>query len=161
MKECALVMQAVTNLNVPQWLQHLDLHETTDSDDFEFRPAKASRDGLPLEDDSIPDGFYCIGSNELPQPEWHKAVIDSVRAVTHIAPPDANNKIVGLAVTQDGVVNSNSAGKGKGLTGTAQYATTTEVYPDSKANPVTGDQCNRAQVAAIVGGLDFIIASGM
>jgi hypothetical protein len=83
-------------------------------------------------------------------------VIDSVRSITHIAAPDHNNQIVELDVTQDGVVNSSSVGKGKGVTGNAKYATTTEVYPDSKTIPVTADQCNRAQVAAIVGGLDFI-----
>jgi hypothetical protein len=37
----------------------------------------------------------------------------------------------------------------------ALYATTTEVYPDSpRASP---EQCNRAQVAAITGGLDFLL----
>ena len=56
------------------------------------------------------------------------------------------------------LVVSSSAGKGKGLTN-AKFATTTEVYPDSKSQPVTGEQCNRAQVAAIVGGLEYIIAN--
>jgi hypothetical protein len=148
--ECALVVQLVEGLAVPagNWLMHMDLHETTDSDDFEFRPAKASRDGLPLAEESIPDGFYLIGNRDLPQKDWHAAVIDAVRGVTHIAPPDANNQIVELDVAQAGVVNSKSVGKGKGVTGTgtatglaglAQYATTTEVYPDSK---VTRRHCS-------------------
>jgi len=34
--------------------------------------------------------------------------------------------------------------------------TTTEVYPDSPK--ATAEVCNRAQVAAIRGGLDFILA---
>ena len=36
----------------------------------------------------------------------------------------------------------------------ARYATTTEVYPDSPS--ADDDSCNRAQVAAIMGALDFI-----
>ena len=46
-EECALVMDLVASLSVPQWTCHLDLHETTDTDLLEFMPAKASRDGLP------------------------------------------------------------------------------------------------------------------
>lgn len=135
----------------------MDLHETTDTDETEFRPAKAARDGLKLEDEGgIPDGFYLIGDIDNPQAEWHKAMIDSVRSVTHIAPADANGKLVGLPISQEGVVNSKRDGKGKGVTN-ALYATTTEVYPDSKANPVTSEQCNQAQVAAITGGLDYIL----
>jgi hypothetical protein len=155
-EECAAVVGLLKELAVPQWTAHLDLHETTDTDDSEFRPAKASRDGLPLEDDNIPDGFYLIGNAANPQPGWHTAMIGAVRKITHIAPADANGEIVGLPVSQDGVVNSNSAGKGKGVTN-AKFATTTEVYPDSKT--VTGEQCNRAQVAAIVGGLEYIVAN--
>jgi len=50
------------------------------------------------------------------------------------------------------------AGKGKGVTN-ALYATTTEVYPDSKTTPVTADQCNRAQVAAVLGGLEHLASA--
>jgi hypothetical protein len=159
-EECAAVVDLVAALGGDaQWLMHLDLHETTDTDDTEFRPAKASRDGLPLgEGDGIPDGFYLIGDAAKPQPEWHRAMIDAVRRVTHIAPPDADGTIVGLPVAQEGVVNSNSAGKGKGVTN-ASFATTTEVYPDSKIAPVTAEQCNQAQCSAIVAGLEHIIAN--
>ena len=45
-------------LGVEQWLCHVDLHETTDTDETEFRPAKAARDGEDHTPDSIPDGFY-------------------------------------------------------------------------------------------------------
>lgn len=41
----------------------------------------------------------------------------------------------------------------------ALFSTTTEVYPDSKVTPVSSEQCNQAQVAAIKGGLDYIIAN--
>jgi len=40
----------------------------------------------------------------------------------------------------------------------AVYSTTTEVYPDSKSSPVSAEQFNRAQVAAIVGGLEYIVS---
>jgi hypothetical protein len=36
-------MNFVASLGVSQWAMHVDLHETTDSDLSEFRPAKASR----------------------------------------------------------------------------------------------------------------------
>ena len=154
------MLRLIASLRVPQWTMHLDLHETTDTDETEFEPAKAARDGLALEDEGgIPDGFYLIGNAAAPQPAWHKAMIDAVRRVTHIAPADAAGKIVGLPLAQEGVVNSNSAGKGKGATN-AVFATTTEVYPDSKAAPVTSAQCNEAQVAAIVAGLEYVTAHG-
>lgn len=157
-EECAAVVALVAGLGVEQWTMHLDFHETTDTDDTEFRPAKASRDGLELEDEGIPDGFYLIGDIDNQQPEWHKAMIDGVREVTHIAPADANGQIVGLPMSQEGVVNSARAGKGKGVTN-ATFATTTEVYPDSKVKPVTPEQCNRAQLAAITSGLDYIVSN--
>ncbi len=45
-EETHLLMAFVKSLGVAQWTMHLDLHETTDSDLYEFRPAKASRDGV-------------------------------------------------------------------------------------------------------------------
>ena len=39
-------MTFIESLGVAQWVMHLDLHETTDSDLYEFRPAKAARDGV-------------------------------------------------------------------------------------------------------------------
>lgn len=45
-----------------KWLMHIDLHETTDSDFYEFIPAKAARDGvIEFQNLKIPDGFYLIG----------------------------------------------------------------------------------------------------
>ena len=38
----------------------------------------------------------------------------------------------------------------------ANFVTTTEVYPDSPR--VTAELCNRAQVAAVCAGLDFVLA---
>ena len=158
-EETAALMSLVASLGVAQWTMHLDLHETTDSDLSEFRPAKASRDGLPLPDETIPDGFYLIGTKcepETPQRRWLGAIIDGVRRVTHIAPPDANGEVVGEKVVQDGTILTAAAGRSRSLTN-ALFAATTEVYPDSEE--VTADQCNRAQVAAATAGLDFIVAN--
>ena len=77
-------------------------HETTDSDLFEFRPAKASRDGLPLPEETIPDGYYLIGTPaaadpQSPERQWLGAIIDGVRTITHIAPPDADEIVSEIA----------------------------------------------------------------
>lgn len=152
--ESAQVMKFVKDLGV-EILAHIDLHETTDSDEQEFRPALAARDGLDFFEGSIPDGFYTVGDTENPQPELQKAVIESVSKVTHIAPADPDGTIIGSPVVQFGVINYplEKLGLCAGFTG-AQYTTTTEVYPDSsKATP---EECNRAQVAAITGMLDYL-----
>ncbi|MGQ9424734.1 M14 family metallopeptidase [Gilvimarinus sp. F26214L] len=136
---------------------HFDLHETTDTDNSEFRPALAARDGLTDQEAwDIPDGFYLVGNSQKPADEFQRAIIESVSQVTHIAPADANGKIIGAPVTQTGVINYDLKPLGlcAGLTDAA-YTTTTEVYPDSQQ--VTDEQCIRAQVAAVKGGLDFII----
>ncbi|KHT48156.1 M14 family metallopeptidase [Vibrio sinaloensis] len=137
-------------------LVHIDLHETTDTDESEFRPALAAREGIEYIEGMIPDGFYTVGDTENPQPEFQAAVIASVSKVTHIAPADEQGEIIGSPVVQHGVINYPMVKLGLcgGVT-TCTYGTTTEVYPDS--DKVTDDECNRAQVAAIVGGLDFVI----
>ncbi|MBT0027457.1 M14 family metallocarboxypeptidase [Vibrio alginolyticus] len=138
-------------------LMHIDLHETTDSDETEFRPALAARDGIEYIEGMIPDGFYTVGDSENPQPEFQKAVIESVAKVTHIAPADENGEIIGSPVVQFGVINYPMVKLGLcgGVTNCV-YGTTTEVYPDSPT--VTDEECNDAQVAAVVGGLNYIIA---
>ena len=79
-----------------------------------------------------------------------------MRRVTHIAPPDKNGNIIGCAITQEGVIvyPAQSISLCMAFSG-AEYATTTEVYPDSAG--VTDDECNRAQVAAVVGALEFVL----
>ncbi|MEF1201439.1 M14 family metallocarboxypeptidase [Vibrio owensii] len=138
-------------------LMHIDLHETTDSDETEFRPALAARDGREYIEGMIPDGFYTVGDTENPQPEFQKAVIESVAKVTHIAPADDNGEIIGSPVVQFGVINYPMVKLGLcgGVTN-CTYGTTTEVYPDSPK--VTDEECNDAQVAAVVGGLDYVLA---
>ncbi len=155
-EECALFLSAISSLNV-EIFAHFDLHETTDTDNTVFRPALEKRDAKIKEFSEIPDGFYVVGDTSNPQSEFQKAVIDSVRKVTHIAPADENGKLIGVNIESEGVVNYDM--KKLFLCGgfsNAEYTTTTEVYPDSPK--VTDENCNQAQVAAICGGLDYIIA---
>ncbi|MFV8430581.1 M14 family metallocarboxypeptidase [Vibrio owensii] len=153
-EESASLIKLVATLG--DVLMHIDLHETTDSDETEFRPALAARDGLEYIEGMIPDGFYTVGDTENPQPEFQKAVIESVAKVTHIAPADDKGEIIGSPVVQFGVINYPMVKLGLcgGVTN-CTYGTTTEVYPDSPK--VTDEECNDAQVAAVVGGLDYVL----
>lgn len=137
-------------------LVHFDLHETTDSDETEFRRALAARDGGDYIPGEIPDGFYTVGDSENPQAAFQKAVIESVAKVTHIAEADSEGEIIGSPMIQHGVIlyPMKQLGLCGGITD-CQFGTTTEVYPDSPR--VTDEDCNRAQAAAIKGGLDFVL----
>ena len=64
----AALLAALVRSQSAAWLAHFDLHETTDTDESEFRPAKAARDGETCEPDVVPDGFYCVGDAENPAP---------------------------------------------------------------------------------------------
>lgn len=136
---------------------HIDLHETTDTDESEYRPALAARDGQGFAPGSIPDGFYLVDDADTPQPEFQQAIIDAVRHVTHIAPADEKGEIIGSKVHAPGVIRYAFGPQGlcAGIT-SASYRTTTEVYPDSpQASP---EQCNAAQVAAVRAALDYALA---
>jgi hypothetical protein len=138
-------------------LVHIDLHETTDSDNSEFRPAKAARDGTVNHNWNIPDGFYLVGDTAKPEAGFQRAIIEAVEQVTHIAEADENGCLIGEKLEQFGVVNypKRSLGLCGGMTD-AKFVTTTEVYPDSpKASP---EQCNAAQVAVICTGLDYVLS---
>lgn len=156
--ESKAIMNYLDQLNVPRWTCHVDLHETTDTDATEFRPARQAKAGLTYTPSGIPDGFYLVGDSTNPQLEFQQAIIDSVRKVTHIAPPDnaQKNTIIGEPVVQEGVilVPTQELGLCGGVTG-GLYTATTEVYPDSRA---TDEICNQAQVAAVVGALDYILS---
>lgn len=155
--ESAALMALVASVPGP-WAVHIDLHETTDTDESEFRPAKSARDGQPFEPDTIPDGFYLCGDSVDPQPAFQQAVIAAVAGVTHIAPPDAKGEIIGSPVVAHGVINYpyRELGLCAGVTD-ARYRTTTEVYPDSPR--ATPEQCNAAQVAAVCAALDYALAN--
>uniref|UniRef100_A0A0G4FDY6 Peptidase M14 domain-containing protein n=1 Tax=Chromera velia CCMP2878 TaxID=1169474 RepID=A0A0G4FDY6_9ALVE len=136
-------------------LMHTDLHETTDTDNSEFVPAKAARDGLPIPDwDPIPDGFYLIGHEPRPQLEWHKTMMAAVQKVTHIADPDERGTIVGEKPVAPGILILGSVGDCGSHT-SAEFCCTTEVYPDSERT--TEEICNVAQCTAVVAGLDFAL----
>ena len=156
-QEAAALLRFVADLGV-DFLMHMDLHETTDSDEDEFRPALAARDGTAFEPGLIPDGFYTVADSENPQPEFQRSIITAVEAVTHIAPPDERGQIIGADVTGPGIIHYpfKSLGLCAGLTD-ARFTTTTEVYPDSpRATPAI---CNAAQVAAVRGGLDYALSA--
>ncbi len=155
-EEAAAVMRLVAPLR-GRVLLHVDLHETTNTDETEFRPALSARDGKPHEPGTIPDGFYLVDDTANPQPEFQKAIIAAVEKVTHIAPADADGKIIGSDVVSPGVIQYAFAELGlcAGVSG-ARFTTTTEVYPDSpRATPA---QCNDAQVAAVRAAIEFALA---
>ncbi|MBX3688171.1 M14 family metallocarboxypeptidase [Dokdonella sp.] len=140
-----------------RFIVHIDLHETTDSDESEFRPALAARDGKPFEPGTIPDGFYLVDDVAQPQPAFQSAIIAAVERITHIAAADVRGEIIGSQMVAPGVIRYalRKLGLCSGIT-SAPYRTTTEVYPDSpRANPA---QCNDAQVAAVRAALDFALA---
>ncbi len=155
-QEAEALMRLVAPLR-ERVIVHVDLHETTDTDESEFRPALAARDGIAHVPGEIPDGFYLVDDVEQPQPAFQQAVIAAVAAVTHIAPSDGDGKIIGSAVVAPGVIRYplKRLGLCASVT-TARYKTTTEVYPDSpRASP---EQCIAAQVAAVTAAIDYALA---
>jgi hypothetical protein len=155
-EEAAALMGWVNRID-GEFLMHIDLHETTDSDEEEFRPALAARDGKAFDPGLIPDGFYTVADARNPQPEFQAAIIAAVEQITHVAPPDENGQIIGADVTQHGVIHYAFGGLGlcAGMT-QAPFTSTTEVYPDS--DKATAAICNEAQVAAVTGALDYALA---
>ncbi|MCC7509029.1 MAG: M14 family metallocarboxypeptidase [Planctomycetes bacterium] len=153
-EECAALMRLVAPLRV---LVHLDLHETTDTDESEFGPALAARDGKPHKPSTIPDGFYLVDDSESPQPAFQAAIIAAVEKVTHIAPADPRGRMIDTPTVDAGVIRYQfkELGLCAGVTD-ARYRTTTEVYPDSpRTNP---DECNAAQAVAVCAAIDFALA---
>ena len=153
--ESAALMRLVAPLR-GRFIVPVDLHETTDSNESEFRPALAARDGESFEPGEIPDGFYLVDDSENPQPEFQQAVIAAVAKITHIAPADAKGEIIGSPVVSPGVIRY--AFKKLGLCASisgAPYTTTTEVYPDSPR--ATAEQCNAAQAAAVCAAIDYAL----
>jgi hypothetical protein len=156
-QESAALMRLVAPL-LGQFAAHIDLHETTDTDESEYRPAVAARDGKAFEPCGIPDGFYLVDDTANPQPAFQQAILRAVEQVTHIAPADAEGGLIGTPLEAPGVIayDVNGWGLCTGITG-ARYTSITEVYPDSpRANP---EQCIAAQVAAVGAALSFVIAA--
>ncbi len=153
-EESSTIMRYVDSMNL-SLLAHIDLHETTDTDNSEFRPALSARDAIVQKTWNIPDGFYAVGDTSRPEPSFQKAIVDAVEQVTHIAPADQNGELIGDKLQQKGVINyaKRELGLCAGFT-EAAYVSTTEVYPDSDL--VDEENCIAAQVAAICGALDFL-----
>lgn len=140
-----------------RYLLHLDLHETTDSDEAEFRPALSARDGTVFEPGQVPEGFYLVADAADPRLAFQAAIIDAVRQVTRIAPPDAQGEIIGSRVIANGVIAYPLVDLGlcTSITG-ARFTSVTEVYPD--APDITARVCVEAQVTAIRAALDHALA---
>jgi hypothetical protein len=153
-QESAALMRLIAPLH-GQFAAHIDLHETTDTDESEYRPAVAARDGKPFEPATIPDGFYLVDDTANPQPAFQQTLIQAVERVTHIAPADAEGGIIGSPLVAHGVIHyaMKELGLCAGITD-ARYTTTTEVYPDSPR--ATPEQCIAAQVAVVCAALDFV-----
>jgi predicted deacylase len=161
-EESRLAMDYLNKLGV-EFAAHIDLHETTNSDKV-FLPEEYAKNGKRLTADEvdIPDGFYLIGTITHPRPELEKAMMDSVRKVTHIAKPDARGMILDTALSQEGVIHNHIPGLCAEFTGASARlgAYTTEMYPDSERfNTLSTAQvealCSEAQVACVRGALDF------
>jgi hypothetical protein len=153
----AVALIGLANSVEKGFLLHIDLHETPDSDETEFGPALAARDGRTFEPAEIPDGFYVVDDAENPRPAFQRAIISAVEQVTHIALPDPLGQIIGSPVVAHGVIEYRLAELGlcTSITG-ARYTTITEVYPDSPRT--TPDECTRAQVTAVRAALDYALA---
>ena len=156
-REASALIELVGSIG-QRFLMHIDLHETTNSDEEEFRPALAARDGKSFEPENIPDGFYLCADSGNPQPLFQRAIIAAVEQVTHIAPPDEKGEIIGSPVVAHGVIEypMTELGLCASITG-ARFTTTTEVYPDSPR--ATPQECNLAQVTAVCAGLDYALAA--
>ncbi len=155
--ECAALMRLIAPFR-DRVLLHIDLHETTDSDETEFRPALAARNGQVHVPGTIPDGFYTVGDAANPQLALQQAIIEAVAQVTHIAPSDAQGEIIGSPAVAPGVIlyPFGQLGLCAGIS-KAPYTSTTEVYPDSsRASP---EQCNAAQVAAVCAAIEFALTA--
>ncbi len=154
-QEAAALMRLVAPLR-GQFAAHIDLHETTDTDESEYRPAVAARDGQRFTPCTIPDGFYVVDDAQNPQPAFQQAIIQAVQRVTHIAPADAQGGILDAPLVASGVIHYEMQALGLcACISGARYTSTTEVYPDSPH--ATPEQCIAAQVAAVCAGVEFVL----
>jgi hypothetical protein len=154
--ECRALMRLVHSVS-SEYLVHIDLHETTDSDEREFRPALSARDGQIFEAGETPDGFYLVADGENRQLAFQQAIISAVEQETHIAAPSAEGEIIGSPVIAHGVIEYPLAHLALCASITsARFKTTTEVYPDSARS--TPESCIRAQVTAVCAALNFALA---
>ncbi|MCN7408204.1 M14 family metallocarboxypeptidase [Escherichia coli] len=156
-EESTSLMQLVSGIK-GRFLVHVDLHETTDTDESEFSPALAARDGQLYEPESVPDGFYLVSDRQNSRLDFQRAIIEAVEKVTHIAPADNEGKVLGFPVVSPGVIEYDNGAYHLCATITgAPFTTTTEVYPDS--TETSPEECVRAQVVAIRQAIDFALSN--
>ena len=154
-EEARFAMQLIQKLSV-SFDMHIDLHETTNSDNTEFRPALAAKEGRVNTNWNIPDGFYLVADSMKPALGFQQAIIQAVAQVTHIAPADEEGMIIGAPLLSEGVIGYDKKALYlcAGMT-QAPLVTTTEVYPDSpKTHPA---ECNLAQVTAVNAGVEYLM----
>lgn len=157
-EESSALMAFLTKIHGGPWAAHVDLHETTDTDETEFMPARAAEKGETHKICAIPDGFYLVGDAEAPAADFQAAILESVARVTHVAPADADGMIIDEKIFMEGLVVVPARDLGLCCAVTrADLTTTTEVYPDS--SNCTAAVCDAAQVAAVDGALGFLLAA--
>ena len=150
-QEATKAMEYVFSLGI-DFAMHIDLHETTDTDDSEFRPALAAREGISIDKWGVPDGFYLVANENKPHFDFQKYIINAVSKITHIAPTDSD---LGEDTVKDGIVICDSEKEKLCMSFTnAEYTTTTEVYPDSSRT--NAQECILAQVEAVISALAYI-----
>jgi len=153
---CIAAQKALSSGNM---LMHADLHETTDTDNTEFCPAKFARDGeTDVPYDPIPDGFYTVGDYRNPQIPFQQHVLAEVEKITHIADPDEKGRILEVPLASKGLIYPEVTGICGNHTD-AIYRLTTEVYPDSERPGCTPEVCNKAQAMVITAGMDSALAN--
>lgn len=137
---------------------HVDLHETTDTDESEYSPALAAREGLQYQPQRIPDGFYLVSDVQNSRLDFQRALICAVAEVTHIAPAEEDGSMLGFPVVSPGVVeyDNNAYHLCATITG-APFTTTTEVYPDSAETSL--QECIRAQVVTVRRAIEFALSN--
>jgi len=155
--EAKAAMNYVASLSVAP-VMHIDLHETTDTDNSEFRPALSARDAIEQAVWQIPDGFYLVADSKAPEVQFQQAIIKAVEQVTHIADADENGNIIGAPILTKGVIGYDKKALNlcAGMTD-ARFVTITEVYPDSARTDAKN--CIDAQVAAVKAAVDFALDS--
>jgi len=137
-------------------LVHVDLHETTDSDEAEFssRGRRARRQAVRAGRD--PDGFYVVDDRSGRAPNSRARVIAAVARVTHIAPPDADGQIIGTAAGR-ARCHSVSGEASRALRQRHGRAVQDDDggYPDSpRTSP---EECNVAQATAVCAAIEFAL----
>lgn len=152
--ESVNAMNYVRSLNCDIYM-HIDLHETTDTDNTEFRLALAAREGTEFGFWAIPDGFYLVADSENIKIDFQNHINRAVAKVTNIAPSDENGKIIGETIIGEGIIayKASELGLCMGFSH-AEFSTTTEVYPDSPTT--SAKECVLAQVATISSAIEYI-----